>query len=441
MAELNAKIIQAETLLTTTGEGPNIGQFAIGAKSLLGTAKEKAQIAVDINSHNKELIKRENVQLTAAIDTYRQSAHFNHIENWVLLAELSDNQAHQMVAEEEVDLTSLLSGKPLSDVVVYKLNYHTVDVEGTDILASGVIMFAKDISELPLVSFQHGSLYRQNDAPSAYNQERLLTNYGIAMATTGYAVIMPDYLGYGSSSIYPHPDEHGITLASASFDMLLASKEFFESNGVSLSDKLFITGYSEGGYATMALHKHIEDNSDITVTMSAPASGSYNKTAFYKEMMALDKAFEFPGSPMWVIDSYNWIFGLNRQWSDYINEPYASTMEGIAHPFDYIEAAIAKNPQDLYTDKFREGILNGTDTEYLEMIAQNDYFNWSPKAPITLYYGNEDDWVFPTNSTTAFEALKANGANVNIVAYLGKNHFTAAAPYLIDVYQLFESLK
>lgn len=36
---------------------------------------------------------------------------------------------------------------------------------------------------------------------------------------------MPDYLGYGASSNYPHPYEHRETLASTSFDMIMAVKE------------------------------------------------------------------------------------------------------------------------------------------------------------------------------------------------------------------------
>nr|WP_298929570.1 hypothetical protein [uncultured Allomuricauda sp.] len=46
-----------------------------------------------------------------------------------------------------------------------------------------------------------------------------------ALASNNYVVIMPDYLGYEASSNYPHPYEHGETLASTSFDMIMAVKK------------------------------------------------------------------------------------------------------------------------------------------------------------------------------------------------------------------------
>jgi acetyl esterase/lipase len=93
------------------------------------------------------------------------------------------------------------------------------------------------------------------------------------------------------------------------------------------------------------------------------------------------------------------------------------------------------------TETIKNGILNETDSEFLDVLAANDTYDWNPVAPITLYYGTADDYVFPLNSETAYDALLANGANVDKVTYEGKNHETAFFPYLIDVFELFESLK
>jgi fermentation-respiration switch protein FrsA (DUF1100 family) len=223
--------------------------------------------------------------------------------------------------------------------------------------------------------------------------------------------------------------------------MLMAAKEFFDYIDITLSDKLFITGYSEGGNATMALHQHIEKNSDLTVTMSAPAAGAYNKTAFATELMERDEDLTFLPKFMWVLYSYNWIYGLNRPWSDYVVEPDATTLEAVSDPMKLGDADISLNPQTLFTETIKNGILNETDSEFLDVLAANDTYDWNPVAPITLYHGTADDYVFPLNSETAYNALLANGANVDKVTYEGKNHETAFFPYLIDVFELFESLK
>jgi pimeloyl-ACP methyl ester carboxylesterase len=369
-------------------------------------------------------------------------ADFEDLESWTPIRSLSENQVRNMVAQNEPELNALISTRALSSVDVYKITYNTVNVEEENIVASGLVMIPENGTNLPLLSFQHGTIFTNADAPSNYNTEKLATVFGTILAASNYAVIMPDYLGYGASSNYPHPYEHQKTLGSVSYDMIKAVKEglSFVDNLI-LNDKLFLTGYSESGYATMALHKHIEENTNIPVTMSAPASGAYNKSAFFKAMMQLDDDFLYPGSPMWVIDAYNWVYNLDHNWNSYINEPYASTMENISNPFDYINANIATNPQDLYTSEFRAGLVNETDAEYLNIVADNDIFDWTPTYPITLYYASEDDWVFPLNSETAYEHLSANGANINSVIYQGEDHFSARILYVQDVYELFETLR
>ncbi|UII80962.1 S9 family peptidase [Flagellimonas sp. CMM7] len=367
-------------------------------------------------------------------------SNFGDLRNWELLATVSENQLKSLIDKDEPELVPIIANRNLRDIKVYKITYNTSNVDGNTILASGLVIVPKHGLNMPLVSFQHGTIFTNDDAPSSYNTKKLATVFAMALASTNYVVIMPDYLGYGASSNYPHPYEHRETLGSTSFDMIMTVKEnlgFIDD--LILNDKLFIAGYSEGGYATMALHQHIEENSNLKITMSAPASGAYNKSGFFQQMMQLDEDFNYPGSAMWVVDSYNTNYNLNRNWSAFINEPYAATMESILNPFDYINADIAQNPQDLYTAEFRTGLVNGTDTEYLSAIADNDVFDWTPKYPITLYYASEDNWVFPLNSETAYESMLENGANVSRVIYEGEGHFTAGILYVNDVFELFES--
>ena len=338
------------------------------------------------------------------------------------------------------DIAEIINQNELQNVNVFKITYKTKNVEGTEIMASGVVLYPSGGSNLPLLSYQHGTLSNQADAPSNYKGEEIMY-LAPTISSTGYALSVPDYIGYGASADYPHPYEHSKTLGSASFDMLIAAKEFLDYHDITLSEKLFLTGYSEGGNATMALHHHIEQNTDLVVTMSAPAAGAYNKTAFARDLMQHNEDLRFLPRFMWVIDSYNWIYGLNRPWSDYVTEPDASTLEAITDPMNLGGAAISLNPQTLFTAEIRGGILNETDTEFLNVLADNDSYNWDPAYPITLYYGTADDYVFPLNSETAYDALLANGADVTKVAYDGKDHETAFMPYLLDVFKLFESLK
>ena len=346
-----------------------------------------------------------------------------------------------LTASQYPAIYNLIYTKDLSDIKVYKIKYKTVDVAGEEIFASGVVLMPITENSVPILSYQHGTITNPSEAPSLFFTCMEARGLAAIFASTGYAISVPDYLGYGESSTYPHPYEHAKTLATASFDMLMAAKEFFKEMNVSTSDKLFITGYSEGGNATMALHKYIEENSDLVITMSAPASGAYNKTAFSKDILQKNEDLIYLPNFMWVIDAYNWIYGLNRSWNQYVNEPDATKLEAVTDPFNLSNTDISHNPQILFTSSIIDGVLNNTDTEFLSALADNDNFDWTPNFPITLYYSTADDYVFPLNSETAYEALSANGATVTKVVFDGFSHGEAFIPYAIDMFTLFESLK
>lgn len=358
------------------------------------------------------------------------------------LAFLTAEQIKQAIKNEidiniDLDIDTVVS----YDVSIYRLTYETIDVDGKEIEASGAIIVPQTNTPVPILSYQHGTIYKQSDAPSAYDTGLEVTGLATALGGAGYAVIVPDYLGYGVSSEYLHPYEHGKSLGRACFDMIQASREFFEKNSIQTSDKLFITGYSEGGYATMALHKHIEENSDWAITMSAPAAGAYNKTAFAQEIFDKDEDLSFLKNYMWVIDSYNWVYGLDRNWDQIAKEPFATTLNKVQDPMTYRDTDIPSNPATLFTNDFSGGIKQKTDTEFLDAIADNDIFDWSPLYPITLYYGTEDDFVFPINSTTAYDAIRSNGSDITLEAFAGENHSSAFPLYVEKMYNLFQSLK
>jgi hypothetical protein len=77
---------------------------------------------------------------------------------------------------------------------------------------------------LPLFSYQHGTLTQTNEAPSSMNLSGEVS-VGIAFATSGYAAVVPDYLGLGDSPGL-HPYHHARSEATACVDMLRAAKSF-----------------------------------------------------------------------------------------------------------------------------------------------------------------------------------------------------------------------
>jgi hypothetical protein len=142
----------------------------------------------------------------------------------------------------------------------------------------------------PLLSFQHGTMFGRGDAPSfaALFRDKGLDGWTAAdlFGSMGYVISAPDYLGLGDSS-GQHPYCHAHSEAIVSADLLRAVRQAANKISIRLNSKLFLTGYSQGGHATMALHKYLEDHLalEFSVTASTPMGGPYDLSTSWKEVI------------------------------------------------------------------------------------------------------------------------------------------------------------
>lgn len=317
-------------------------------------------------------------------------------------------------------------------VRVYKLTYTTANTDGQPITASGALLVPVTTAALPLLSYQHGTISPADEprAPSYYSPRSEVYSAVSVLASTGYVVSAPDYIGYGASKALPHPYEHAPSLASASLDMLRAAREFCAQQKLALNQKNFLLGYSEGGFATMALHKLMEEKfgSEFTVTASAPGAGAYHKTAFATYILNSTQPLSFLSTYVWVLTTYNRVYGLNRPLTAYFNQPWAGQLQ--ANPF----ADVPQRASELFTPGFRTSVLHGTDPA-LAAFRDNDIYDWQPKAPLALFHGTADDYVPYFNSEDAYKAMRVRGATqVTLHPIEGGNHFSSAGPYTLAAY-------
>jgi alpha-beta hydrolase superfamily lysophospholipase len=318
-------------------------------------------------------------------------------------------------------------------IKVYCLTYTTRNVDGAAITASGALLVPVAVAALPVISYQHGTIVpaSESQAPSYYNSGSELWSAVSVLAATGYVVSAPDYIGYGASKNLPHPYEHGATLASASADMLLAAREFCQQQHIRLNQKNFLLGYSEGGYATMALHKLLEEKyaAQLPVTASAPGAGAYHKTAFARYILTTAKPLNFLSTYVWVLDTYNRIYGLKRPYAYYFQEPYATRLT--ANPRGPVPALAGQ----LFAPGFRQAVLDNSDAALLAAFRANDLYDWKPKAPLALFHGTADDYVPFFNSQDAYDAMRARGVmQVQLMPIEGGNHFTSITSYTLQAF-------
>lgn len=333
------------------------------------------------------------------------------------------------------NITDTWKNKNFQGVRTIKIIYKTVDQENKPIEASGMLMIPESIEgNEPLISIQHGTLSEKSQAPSNSVLGSNEFTLGCLISSIGSVVAISDYVGYGHSADKKHPYQHKENTAQSTYDFLLAVFEYLERENIPTNDELFLMGYSQGGHATMALHQKIEEESQLTVTHSIPAAGAYNITQFTQEILSKDEDLEFMGSYVWVIEVYNQMYpSLQRPLDFYFNKPYVTKLlqlEEIDKPVDL--SLIDPNPQKLFKKELIDNILNGTDKVLLDVITQNDVFDWKPTAPITLFHGTRDDYVYPSNSESTFTHIQMQGGDIRYVPLMGMNHQQAVIPYFLE---------
>ncbi len=353
-----------------------------------------------------------------------------------VVAQLSKEQ----VVQQSAALSPLVASFVRNGVKVYRLTYKTKNTDGSDIMASGALILPVTTQPAAPVSVQHGTITSDDEAPSNFQAGTEGSTIGALFGAMGYIIAYPDYIGYGASKDLPHPYEHRASLASASLDMLRAAKEFLKNqNEVKWDDRLYLAGYSEGGFATLSLQKKIEEEttSEFNLRASSCGAGAYDKTSFMKYLInnATHGISGFNRSYLWVTLTYDRIYGLNRPKSVYFKEPYAAQIEKLGK-----DNPINVSFNTIFTTSFIKGVNDGTDTGFLNAVADNNVYDWKPRTPTQLYHGTADRLVFYFNSKNAYDAMIKRGAtNVTLIPIEGGDHDTSLQSYLLGTLTFFTS--
>lgn len=371
------------------------------------------------------------------------SASYQYLVEAKQIASLTKDQ----VASQVAAANPIFSGLVQFGVTTYRITYKTKNADGTEVMASGALVVPATQNAVPMVSYQHGTITSDASAPSYFSATSGMDGQlVILMGSVGYITVAPDYIGYGVSNTLPHTYESRQGLAQASLDLLRAAKEFFAGKSA-WDNRLYLTGYSEGGYATMALLKKMEEEapSEFNIRAVSCGAGAYNKTSFMKHLVndtgttlaAYNRLY------IWVLMTYNRIYGLNRAPSYYFKEPYASQIPATVNSAaDLNNVTINASLNTAFTDSFRKGLNDGTDTAFLNAIKDNDIYDWKPKSTLQLYHGDADELVPFYNSQSAYDAMKARGAaNVELITMKGKTHTSGITEYATGTLILFTSVK
>jgi len=307
-------------------------------------------------------------------------------------------------------------------VDLYQVLYTTKDLEGKKDTASGLLVVPiLEETTMPMLVYQHGTVSAKDDVPSL-----LRGGYQLAevCGALGYVSLAPDFLGLGTSRGL-HPYVHADSEAWAAIDMLKAVKPYLPRLNIKVNDKLFITGYSQGGHAAMALHRELEQNyaDEFPVTAAAPMSGPYSIFGEMKKLFLGDEPYLYPAYLAFAILSFDAAYGLFDELEEYFEPAFANLIRinlSSTLSLQTLNTLLITGlkqrhgesiPRYILQDSIQQGILTNPDHPLLVAMAKNDVYKWAPQAPTRLLYCTADDQVPYTNSLVALDTMLSFGAS------------------------------
>lgn len=333
------------------------------------------------------------------------------------------------------------------EVDVYRILYRTPAAAGDSLTtASGlVILPVDDTCQVPIISYNHGTQLKKNDCFSNLSGEWFL---GVVSSATGYASVLPDYLGMGASPVF-HPYQHAKTEASATIDLIRVCKDLSADNDVNLNGQIFLMGYSQGGHAAMATHKTMQEEfpNEFTVTASAPMSGAYDMSGAQFDFVASFEPYSQPGYLPYLIKGYREAYGdaLFTNWSDILKSPYDVIIPPLLSGDYYMSAVndvMPSVPREIIDSAYSAEFFADSLHPFRVALKENNVFQWVPNCPMRLNYCTSDEEVNPLNASVAFNWMTTQGAQqvqkINRSETL--SHFECAQPSIVLTKFWFDSL-
>ena len=329
---------------------------------------------------------------------------------------------------------------------VYELIYLVPWLDGTMRKASGIYYVPKTDKAVPFMMYGHGTkIEKHREVTDKDAQQFICMSY----ATDGYAAMFPDYYGIGKGE-GKHLYQHAWSEAQAFIYMLYAIDELNKVLGVKHDGKLFLTGYSQGGHASMAAHKYLQELNDprFKVTASSPMSGAYDMTGMQAQYMFQEypRPFYLP----YLLLSYQIAYNILDTEDPY--EVFRAPFDTLFPQFfedndrrtlDELNKYLPAIPKDVVKESYINAYLNDPDFAFKKRLQENNLTDWKPEAPVQLCYCKGDKEVHYQNSEVAYQKMTDLGVKAIKLNNLSDvlDHNTCAAFAVLATKNYFDRFK
>ncbi len=283
--------------------------------------------------------------------------------------------------------------RPLYSVDTYKITYTTSDAAGRSVIASGLAAIPRKAGSLasPVLSYQHATIKTDAEAPSNH---ATADEPAVLFASLGYLVSAADYVGYGTTKGLPHPYLQATPTAVSVVDFMTATSRWRQMKSIADNGQVFLTGYSEGAYASVATLRFMTQNRAANVSLPVSTyigAGPYDVVLTLNTMLDSVRK-ENPILGALISPGFLKLLGANDR----------------ANVRKLLLSSVLGSQSDISFDPtFLDNFLNDDDAS---IRIQSNVNDWTPQSPIQFFHGRDDTTVPYANTESAFQAMTKRGA-------------------------------
>ena len=319
--------------------------------------------------------------------------------------------------------------------VTFPVAYWSQTPQGDSLLVSGRVYLPKNRILNGIIVANHYTMTSDEEVPS--NRVSMEMIYLIK----GYAVIMPDYVGYGLSREEVHPYLHWRNAAQTAVDLLNCMPELLDYYGYTYPKDVVVTGYSQGGAVALGVARMIEENyhqeNEWSVRKLYAGAGPYDPAGTYLFSMERNEMGIPAASPLIVMglnDAYELGFTLDEFFLDPLLSNYEDWVVSKEYTVGQINQLMGSTiMSELMTEDALTLDSPQADMLY-EVLLWNSNVGYDLQAPAYFLHSLEDEVVPLLNSINLEAEMPDKEEKTFDFNYYG-SHMEASVPFIQYVYQ------
>jgi len=320
-------------------------------------------------------------------------------------------------------------------------SYVSTDLHGGPITLSGKIIYPKKGSIKNMIVVSHYTIGANFECPSeSFSFESIY-------AAFGYAVVIPDYIGFGLTRDEIHPYLQANTTATNVVDMAIVARNYLEQSGHKPeNDSIILVGYSQGGATTMHVQRLMETDSRydgmFKIKKNYAGSGPYNVAKTYDFSVKQDVTGIPTAVPM-IIQGMS--IGMTKplDMSYFFREPLLSHYQEWLNSKEFtiaqINTLIGSNKlSEILTTDAQDRKKPETARFYRELVVNSIPDDWIPEADLYMFHSEDDRTVPFVNSQLIQKQIRNYKTNVEYdFAHYG-NHQQGCLKFILKVAGLLD---